>query len=144
MKLWEGWPGRNRFCCFGSFLVPGKLCPSVATLPTILTVVVVFCLAELPRLSAFWTILVVVTAGLLLVGVIFGFLQAMATEPGVQVRQSMLPALTVSKDGRKTVLKLCDMYASVSRPPGRPLEPWRPAESEERKRVQSNFAGDEQ
>ena len=42
MKLWEGWPGRNRFCCFGSFLVPGKLCPSVATLPTILTVVVVF------------------------------------------------------------------------------------------------------
>ena len=56
------------------------------------------------------------------------------------MRQSMLPALTVSKDGRKTVLKLCDMYASVSRPPGSPLEPWRPAESEERKRVQSKFA----
>eukprot|EP00435_Cladocopium_sp_Y103_P027405 s873_g6.t1 len=142
MKLWEGWPGRNGFCCFGSFLVPGKLFPSLTTLPTIIMIVVVFCLAELPRLPDFWKILVGTTAGLLLLGVILGFLQAMATEPGLHVRRSLLPALTVSSDGRETVLDLCRMYAAVSRPPGRPSEPWRPWESEERKKMQTKFAED--
>eukprot|EP00435_Cladocopium_sp_Y103_P065350 s1261_g27.t1 len=65
-----------------------------------------------PRLSDFWKIVVGVIAGLLLLGVIFGFLQAMTTEPGLQLRRSLLPALTVSSDGSETVLNLCQMYAS--------------------------------
>lgn len=134
MKLWEGWPGRNRFCCFGSFLVPGKLFPSLTTFPMILTIVGVFCVAELPRLSEFWQVLVAVASGLLLLGAICGFLQAMAAEPGVQLRRSLLPALTLARDGRETALNLCRMYASISRPPGRPVE------VEERKKAQANFA----
>ena len=44
-------------------------------------------------------------------------LQAMTTEPGFQVRRSVLTALTLSKDGRKTTSDLCKMYASCCRPP---------------------------
>lgn len=39
----------------------------------------VFCVAELPRLSEFWQVLVAVASGLLLLGAICGFLQASRT-----------------------------------------------------------------
>ncbi len=38
MKLWQGWPRQYRLTCFGYFLVPGRLCPSVVTLRLILSV----------------------------------------------------------------------------------------------------------
>lgn len=43
----------------------------------------VFCVAELPRLSEFWQVLVAVASGLLLLGAIFGFLQASQTLDGL-------------------------------------------------------------
>ena len=61
--------------------------------------------------------IVVVCSGLLLLGALVAFLQAMTTDPGLQVRLSVLPALTLSKDGRKTTSDLCKMYASCCRPP---------------------------
>ena len=117
MKLWQGWPGQNRFCCFGHFLAPGRFFPSLVTFPLILVFVGVFALIELPRISGFWWMIVVVCSGLLLLGAIVAFLQAMTTDPGLQVRLSVLPALTLSKDGRKTTSDLCKMYASCCWPP---------------------------
>ena len=146
MKLWQGWPGQNRFCCFGHFLAPGRFFPSLVTFPLILFFVGVFGLIELPRISVrsleaqsnqgFWWMIVVVCSGLLLLGALEAFLQALTTEPGLQVRRSVLPALTLSKDGRKTTSDLCKMYASFSRPP-RFSDPAKKAE--ERLKAQEEF-----
>ena len=136
MKLWQGWPGQNRFCCFGHFLAPGRFFPSLVTFPLILFFVGVFGLIELPRISGFWWMIVVVCSGLLLLGALIACLQAMTTEPGLQVRRSVLPALTLSKDGRKTTSDLCKMYASFARPP-RFSDPAKKAE--ERLKAQEEF-----
>ena len=136
MKLWQGWPGQNRFCCFGRFLAPGRFFPSLVTIPLILLFVGVFGLMELPRISGFWWMIVVVCSGLLLLGALVAFLQAMTTDPGLQVRRSVLPALTLSKDGRKTTSDLCKMYASSCRPP-RFSDPAKKAE--ERLKAQEEF-----
>ena len=136
MKLWQGWPGQNRFCCFGHFLAPGRFFPSLVTFPLILFLVGVFGLKELPRISGFWWMIVVVCSGLLLLGALVAFLQAMTTDPGFQVRRSVLPALTLSKDGRKTTSYLCKMYASCCRPP-RFSDPAKKAE--ERLKAQEKF-----
>ena len=136
MKLWQGWPGQNRFCCFGHFLAPGRFFPSLVTFPLMLFFVGVFGLIELPRISGFWWMIVVVCSGLLLLGALVAFLQAMTTEPGLQVRRSVLPALTLSKDGRKTTSDLCNMYAPFSRPP-RFSDPAKKAE--ERLKAQEEF-----
>ena len=136
MKLWQGWPGQNRFCCFGHFLAPGSFFPSLVTIPLILAFVGVFGLIELPRISGIWWTMVVVCSGLLLLGALVAFLQAMTTDPGLQVRRSVLPALTLSKDGRKTTSDLCKMYASCCRPP-RFSDPAKKAE--ERLKAQEEF-----
>ena len=136
MKLWQGWPGQNRFCCFGHFLAPGRFFPSLVTFPLILFCVGVFALVELPRISGSWWMIVVVCSGLLLLGALMACLQAMTTEPGFQVRRSVLPALTLSKDGRKTTSDLCKMYASCCRPP-RFSDPAKKAE--ERLKAQEEF-----
>ena len=138
MKLWQGWPGQNRFCCFGHLLAPGRFFPSLVTFPLILVFVGVFGLFELPRISGFWWTIVVVCSGLLLLGALVAFLQAMTTDPGLQVRLSVLPALTLSKDGRgrKTTSDLCEMYASCCRPP-RFSDPAKKAE--ERLKAQEEF-----
>ena len=138
MKLWQGWPGQNRFCCFGHLLAPGRFFPSLVTFPLILVFVGVFGLIELPRISGFWWMIVVVCSGLLLLGALVAFLQAMTTDPGLQVRLSVLPALTLSKDGRgrKTTSDLCEMYASCCRPP-RFSDPAKKAE--ERLKAQEEF-----
>ena len=80
--------------------------------------------------------IVVVCSGLLLLGALVAFLQAMTTDPGFQVRRSVLPALTLSKDGRKTTSYLCKMYASCCRPP-RFSDPAKKAE--ERLKAQEEF-----
>ena len=93
---------------------------------------------ELPRISGFWWMIVVVCSGLLLLGALVAFLQAMTTDPGLQVRLSVLPALTLSKGGRgrKTTSDLCEMYASCCRPP-RFSDPAKKAE--ERLKAQEEF-----
>ena len=136
MELWQGWPGQNRFCCFGHFLAPGRFFPSLVTFPLIAFFVGIFGLIELPRISGFWWMIVVVCSGLLLLGALVAFIQAMTTEPGLQVRLSVLPALTLSKDGRKTTSDLCKMYASYCRPP-RFSDPAKKAE--ERLKAQEEF-----
>ena len=136
MKLWQGWPGQNRFCCFGHFLAPGRFFPSLVPFPLILFFVGVFGLIELPRISGFWWMIVVVCSGLLLLGALMACLQAMTTQPGFQVRRSVLPALTLSKDGFKTTSDLCKMYASCCRPP-RFSDPAKKAE--ERLKAQEGF-----
>ena len=136
MKLCQGWPGQNRYCCFGHFLAPGRFFPSLVTFPLILFFVGVFGLIELPRISGFWWMIVVVCSGLLLLGALMACLQAMTTQPGFQVRRSVLPALTLSKDGLKTTSDLCKMYASCCRPP-RFSDPAKKAE--ERLKAQEGF-----
>ena len=64
------------------------------TFPLIAFFVGIFGLIELPRISGFWWMIVVVCSGLLLLGALVAFIQAMTTEPGLQVRLSVLPALT--------------------------------------------------
>ena len=116
MKLWQGWPGRNRFACFGYFLVPSRLCPSAVTLPLIFIFVGIFAIFELPRVGGTWWSIVAVSSTSLLICAFVSFLQAMTTDPGVQLRRSLLPALTLSRDGRETAVELCKKYSSCCQP----------------------------
>ncbi|CAJ1430303.1 unnamed protein product [Effrenium voratum] len=139
MRLWEGWPGKNRFCCWGNALVPSRLCPCLSTLPMILGIVGVFFLGELVRLSDSVRQGVLVLALPLLLATLASFLQAVATEPGVLPRASVLPALSVSRDGRASMHELCSLYASSCRPPPRqrPQDPQMKAQ--ERQEAQEEF-----
>ncbi len=116
MKLWQGWPGRNRFACFGYFLVPSRLCPSVVTLPLIFIFVGIFAIFELPRVGGTWWGIVAVSSSSLLIVAFVSFLQAMTTDPGVQLRRSVLPAVTLSRDGRETAVELCKKYSRFCQP----------------------------
>eukprot|EP00931_Biecheleriopsis_adriatica_P069291 TRINITY_DN43158_c0_g1_i1.p1 TRINITY_DN43158_c0_g1~~TRINITY_DN43158_c0_g1_i1.p1 ORF type:complete len:536 (-),score=108.43 TRINITY_DN43158_c0_g1_i1:50-1657(-) len=130
LRLWEGWPGRNNFCLNGFFLAPVKLCPCFSTLPIVLAITGAFFVMELGRLSNMLQTALGAAASFFLVLSVLSFIQATAGEPGFLPRVRLLAALSVMPDSRESMRQLCELYASLSRPPSDGVKSPGPEEAE--------------
>jgi len=121
MRLWESWPGRNRFCLYGWLMLPSRNCPALASAVIMAVVMGLFCAVELRRLSASPAALAAfgVAAAAWVVALAM-FLVTLSSDPGILPRREVLAALTCSPDGRGTMRRLVAMYCDLSKPPRQP------------------------
>jgi len=121
MRLWHIWQGQNKFCCNGWLLLPGRPLNPLGAALLIIGIAVVFALTELPRVflysSSFGVLTICIFLLFFIVG-FWGFLQTLASDPGVLPRRDVLALLTATPDGATEMQRVVEMYCSLFREPG--------------------------
>mmetsp|Transcript_72164 Transcript_72164/g.136264 ORF Transcript_72164/g.136264 Transcript_72164/m.136264 type:complete len:432 (-) Transcript_72164:112-1407(-) len=116
MRLWQTWPGKNRFALDGFLFMPAKVCPASGSVLFMTGIPVLFFAAELPRLANLgWTKEVVDLSIVVLVFFIPGccwFLKAVTSDPGILPRRSVLAMLTATPDTSADMQRVVEMYCS--------------------------------
>mmetsp|Transcript_26465 Transcript_26465/g.61709 ORF Transcript_26465/g.61709 Transcript_26465/m.61709 type:complete len:446 (+) Transcript_26465:102-1439(+) len=117
MRIWEAWPGLNRFAMNGRWLVPSNRCPSVGNDIVMFGSLMLTIVLEFPRLlwlnvpgSIVW---ITVVIAFFLLGY-WNYLLARAMDPGIIPRKSILAALAASPEGRPYAKAALDIFGGVS------------------------------
>lgn len=114
MRLWQHWPGRNRFLLDGLVLLPAKPCPSVLVMPLTLGIVAIFLATEWRRIHGFWMDMAFFALACLAIAVP-SFAHAVLSDPGIIPRRRLLPILTVALDSRAEMRRLVEMYEQLAK-----------------------------
>lgn len=118
MRLWESWPGRNRFCLYGWVLLPSRTCPALASVIIMAGIMSLFCALELRRLRecpvAVGTSSVAIAA---FVASCITFFETLLSDPGILPRREVLAAMTASPSGHAEMRRLVKMYCDLCKPP---------------------------
>lgn len=118
MRVWEAWPGRNRFCLDGGLFLPSRTCPALGTLAVTAAIVAVFCVLELPRLLGRLHLVGAAAVALTAVAVsVAAFFWCACTDPGIIPRRDLLAPLTVAPDGTAAMRRLVSIYLDLRKPP---------------------------
>mmetsp|Transcript_60359 Transcript_60359/g.167111 ORF Transcript_60359/g.167111 Transcript_60359/m.167111 type:complete len:412 (+) Transcript_60359:62-1297(+) len=114
MRLWERWPGKNRFCLCGWLMLPSRTCPALAAVAIMAGIMGLFCVAEFQRLQGYFVGAFCVAIAAYVVACVM-FLETSASDPGILPRLEVLAALTDSPDGRGEMRRLVVMYFGLRR-----------------------------
>eukprot|EP00927_Polykrikos_kofoidii_P057523 TRINITY_DN51663_c0_g1_i1.p1 TRINITY_DN51663_c0_g1~~TRINITY_DN51663_c0_g1_i1.p1 ORF type:complete len:710 (+),score=77.69 TRINITY_DN51663_c0_g1_i1:54-2183(+) len=118
MRLWRGWPGKNRFCFDGHVMLPFSLFPSMLTAPLTLLILTLFVFFEMPRLPYLIVPVIVFFAVVPILVAMIALGKATGSDPGLLPRRKLLPILTLSSEGRAGMRRLLELYLSLATGPG--------------------------
>jgi len=121
MRLWNVWPGQNKFLFGGWLMLPGRPCNPLGACLLISGIAVVFGLTEFPRLlqySSYIGVLVAVVFSVFFIAGLWLFVQSMGSDAGVLPRRDILALLTATPDGVTEMQRVVEMYCSLYREPG--------------------------